>query len=303
MRVFSFRQAQFDELGLRRALSDRMVPFLVAAMAFLAALAIAGWLGAAVLTRHWESGAGAILTVQLPNPAQPSATGAETRLVAVQALLAAAPGVDSAETLTDAQLSTLLRPWLGADIKKLAIPVPAVIAVHMAPDTTDLTGLAAQLAKAAPGTIVEDQAAWAGRLGILARSLQLCAGLVLLIVTLVTAAVISVATCSGLAARREAIVIVYQLGATDSYIARRFATRVAALAYLGGLIGGICALPVMFLLATLAAPLAAAPGANATADLLPPLLWFLPVILPGATAVIGYVTTQILMHRWLRRLP
>jgi cell division transport system permease protein len=303
MRVFSFRQAQFDELGLRRALSDRMVPLLVAAMAFLAALAIAGWLGAAVLTRHWESGAGAILTVQLPNPAQPSATGAETRLVAVQALLAAAPGVDSAETLTDAQLNTLLQPWLGADIKKLAIPVPAVIAVHMAPETTDLTGLAAQLAKAAPGTIVEDQAAWAGRLGILARSLQLCAGLVLLIVTLVTAAVISVATRSGLAARREAIVIVYQLGATDSYIARRFATRVAALAYLGGLIGGLCALPVMFLLATLAAPLAAAPSSNATADLLPPLLWFLPVILPGATAVIGYVTTQILMRRWLRRLP
>jgi cell division transport system permease protein len=303
MRVFSFRQAQFDELGLRRALSDRMVPFLVAAMAFLAALAIAGWLGAAVLTRHWESGAGAILTVQLPDPAQPSATGTETRLVAVQALLAAAPGVDSAETLTDAQLNTLLRPWLGADIKKLAIPVPAVIAVHMAPETTDLTGLAAQLAKAAPGTIVEDQAAWAGRLGILARSLQLCAGLVLLIVTLVTAAVISVATRSGLAARREAIVIVYQLGATDSYIARRFATRVAALAYLGGLIGGICALPVMFLLATLAAPLAAAPGSGATADLLPPLLWFLPVILPGATAVIGYLTTQILMRRWLRRLP
>jgi len=303
MRFFSFRQARFDELGLRRALADRMVSFLVAAMAFLAALAIAGWLGAAVLTRHWESGAGAVLTVQLPNPAQPSATGAETRLVAVQALLAAAPGVDSAETLTDAQLNTLLRPWLGADIKKLAIPVPAVIAVHMAPETTDLTGLAAQLAKAAPGTIVEDQAAWAGRLGILARSLQLCAGLVLLIVTLVTAAVISVATRSGLAARREAIVIVYQLGATDSYIARRFATRVAALAYLGGLIGGLGALPVMFLLATLAAPLAAAPAANATADLLPPLLWFLPVILPGATAVIGYVTTQILMRRWLRRLP
>jgi cell division transport system permease protein len=205
--------------------------------------------------------------------------------------------------LTDAQLNALLRPWLGADIKNLTIPVPAVIAVHMAPDLTDLTGLAAQLSKAAPGTIVEDQAAWAGRLGILARSLQLCAGLVLLIVTLVTAAVISVATRSGLAARREAILIVYQLGATDSYIARRFATRVAALAYLGGVIGGLCALPVMFVLATLAAPLAAAPAPDAAANLLPPLLWFMPVILPGATAIIGYLTTQILMRRWLRRLP
>jgi cell division transport system permease protein len=303
MRFFSFRQARFDELGLRRALSDRMVPFLVAAMAFLAALAIAGWLGAAVLSRHWESGAGAILTVQLPNPAQPSATGVETRLVAAQALLAAAPGVDSAETLSDAQVNTLLRPWLGADIKNLAIPIPAVIAVHMEPGMTDLTGLAAQLAKAAPGTIVEDQAAWAGRLGILARSLQLCAGLVLLIVTLVTAAVISVATRSGLAARREAIVIVYQLGATDNYIARRFATRAAALAYLGGVIGVLCALPVVFLLANLAAPLATAPGPGVATDLLPPVLWFMPVILPGATAIIGYLTTQILMRRWLRRLP
>jgi cell division transport system permease protein len=303
IRLFTFRPARFDELGLRRALSDRMVPFLVAAMAFLAALAIAGWLGAAVLTRHWESGAGAILTVQLPNPAQPSTTGAETRLVAVQALLAAAPGVDSAETLSDTQLNTLLRPWLGADIKNLAIPIPAVIAVHMAPDVTDLTGLAAQLAKAAPGTIVEDQAAWAGRLGTLARSLQACAGLVLLIVTLVTAAVISVATRSGLAARREAILIVYQLGATDGYIARRFATRAATLAYVGGLLGGLFALPVMFLLATLAAPLAAAPAPGAVPDLLPPLLWCLPVILPGATGIIGYLTTQITMRRWLRRLP
>jgi cell division transport system permease protein len=303
MRLISFRQARYDELGLRRALSDRMMPFLVSAMAFLAALAISGWMGAAVLTRHWQSGAGAILTVQLPNPTQPSAAGAETRLVAVQALLAAAPGVDSADTLSDDQLNTLLRPWLGTDIKNLAIPVPAVIAVHMAPDTKDLTPLAAQLAKAAPGTIVEDQAAWAGRLGTLARSLQACAGLVLLIVTVVTAAVISVATRSGLAFRREAILIVYQLGATDSYIARRFATRAAALAYLGGLIGGVLALPVMFLLAALAEPLAAAPSSGVTTDLLPPLLWFLPIILPGATAVIGYLTTQITMRRWLRRLP
>jgi cell division transport system permease protein len=59
----------------------------------------------------------------------------------------------------------------------------------------------------------------------------------------------------------------------------------------------------MFVLATLAVPLAAAPSPEATADLLPPLLWFLPIILPGATAVIGYLTTQITMRQWLRRLP
>ena len=50
------RPVGFDELGLRRAISDRMLPFLVAAMAFLAALRMAGWVGAASLALHWQQG-------------------------------------------------------------------------------------------------------------------------------------------------------------------------------------------------------------------------------------------------------
>ena len=60
--MISLRPSGFDELGLRRALADRMVPFLVGAMAFLAALAVAGWTGAAMLSQHWEGGAGATLS-------------------------------------------------------------------------------------------------------------------------------------------------------------------------------------------------------------------------------------------------
>ena len=78
-RVFRQRipcgRPRFDELGLRRALADRMLPFLVAAMAFLAALALAGWVGAAALARHWQEGAGAALTVQVPQPGEPAAQG------------------------------------------------------------------------------------------------------------------------------------------------------------------------------------------------------------------------------------
>ncbi len=40
------RPARFDDLGLRRALSDRLLPALVAAMTFLAALTLAGVVGA-----------------------------------------------------------------------------------------------------------------------------------------------------------------------------------------------------------------------------------------------------------------
>ena len=45
------RSARFDDLGLRRALGDRMLPLLVAAMAFLAALALAGVVGARSLSQ------------------------------------------------------------------------------------------------------------------------------------------------------------------------------------------------------------------------------------------------------------
>ena len=65
------RPAGFDELGLRRAIADRILPFLVAAMALLAALALAGWVGAASLARHWQQGAASALTVQVPQPREP----------------------------------------------------------------------------------------------------------------------------------------------------------------------------------------------------------------------------------------
>lgn len=306
MALISFRPVRFDELGLRRALADRMVPFLVAAMAFLAALALAGWTGAASLTRHWESGASATLTVQVPRPAEPDAADSGTRLAAVVKLLTATPGVESAKPLSDDQLNTLLRPWLGTDMKDLAVSVPAVVSVHLSNVAVDLSKLSAELGERAPGTVLEDHAAWAGRLGALARSLQLCSGLVLLIVTLVTAAVIAVATRSGLAARRDAVMIVHQLGATDGYIAQRFAMRAATLASIGGAIGGVFALPVLFMLATFALPLsgggAPATGAADALAMLPPGLWFLPVVLPVAAALVGFLTAQVTMRQWLRRL-
>ena len=89
----TLRPVGFDELGLRRAISDRMLPFLVAAMAFLAALALAGWVGAASLARHWQQGAGSALTVQVPRPREPAAQGGGTRLDRAVALLAGTPGV------------------------------------------------------------------------------------------------------------------------------------------------------------------------------------------------------------------
>lgn len=303
----SLRPAGFDELGLRRALADRVLPFLVAAMALLAALALAGWVGAASLARHWQEGAGAALTVQVPQPAEPAAQGGGTRLERVLALLTGSPGVASAHALTTEELDTLLHPWLGAAAERLAVPLPAVIAVRLTQGDIDVGPLAERLDATAPGTLTESHDVWIRRLATLSRSLQACAGMALLLVAAVAAAVIAVATRVGLAARREAIEIVHGLGATDGYIASRFAGRATLLAVTGGIAGALMALPVLLTLAILAAPFAGTatvPDGPAEAlAALPAALWLALPGLPAAAAAIGFVTAQGTVRWWLRRLP
>ncbi|MGH7154612.1 MAG: cell division protein FtsX [Acetobacteraceae bacterium] len=308
------RPSGFDELGLRRALADRMLPFLVAAMAFLAALALAGWVAAASLARGWQAGAGASLTVQVPRPDE-TAAGGGTRLEQVLGLLRETPGIESAHALSEKELSALLEPWLGKTGDLAALPLPAVVAVHLAdPDLADpdpanpdpaLKQVTDRLTAAVPGTLVEQEGVWASRLAVLGRSLQACAAATLLIVAAVAVAVIAVATRGGLAARREAIEIVHGLGATDGYIAGRFAARATLLAGTGGLAGGLLALPVLLWLAQLAAPFSTPSGGGPDGQFIgvPIGLWMLLPGLPLIAALIGLLTAHGTVRRWLRRLP
>ena len=180
-RVIAARR--FDGLGLRHAPGWRILPLIVAAMTFLAALAIAGAQGAAELGRHWQQGAAATLTVQVPRPGtapSPPVAAGETRRDRVAALLRGTPGIAAVRPLGDAELSDLLRPWLGSSAEQLALPLPAVIAVTVSGATgtvggVDLAALGARLEAAAPGTLVESHGIWVRRLALLADSLRLCA--------------------------------------------------------------------------------------------------------------------------------
>ncbi|MBV8199231.1 MAG: cell division protein FtsX [Acidobacteria bacterium] len=289
------RPAGFDELGLRAAMADRILPFLVAAMAFLALLALSGAIGAAGLAAQWEHGAGSTLTVQVPRATGEAQPHAESLL----AVLRESPAIAEARLLTDDQLNDLLAPWLGRDAEHLALPLPFVIEVRLR-DGTDLpASLTAELDRIAPGTLVENHGPWLARLMNLARSLQALAALALVVVVAVAVAVVAVATNGGLAARRAAVEIIHGLGASDGYIASRFATRAMWLAGWGGLLGAIAGVPLLAVLARLAAPFASRSEDAATS--LPSLLGMLPT-LPLIAGAIGWLTAQVTVRRWLLRL-
>jgi cell division transport system permease protein len=301
----SLRPRNADDLGLRRALSDRLLPLLVAAMAFLAVLALAGAVAARGLAAHWRSDAAALLTVQVPQPDAPGEAAAAglSRAAAVERSLAGEPGVLSARRLTADEVSALLGPWLGTDAKILALTLPAVFEVHAAAASV-ATSLSARLQTMASGTLVEANGVWFDRLGALAGSLQACAALALVLVAFVATAVVAVATRAGIAARRDAIEIVHGLGATDGMIAGRFAARLTMLTFAGALAGVLGAVPMLLVIASLTAPFSSAPAVGSTlAARLPAVLWAALPTLPFAAGCIGWVTAQVTVRAWLSVLP
>ncbi len=290
-RLARSRRYSRDPLGLRRALSGPLLPGLVAAMALLAALAVAGAQGAAALAERWQRGAAAAVTVQLPGA---DATETGRALAALRAM----PEVAEAQAMDAARLDDLLRPWLGGSD---ALPLPAVIELRLADAGADPVLIGDRLAQAVPGAVVEAHGVWVARLAALARSLQALSWVVLALVAAVAAAVVAVATRAGLAARRDAVEVLHGLGARDADIAGRFARRLGVLAAGGALVGTAAAVPALAVLADLAAPwIGTGEAAGAGLAALP---WPALAAVPPVAFLVGWGTAQATVRRWLRRMP
>lgn len=272
-----------DPLGLARALPPRLIPALVAAMALLAALALGGAAGAAALAERWR-GAAAALTVVLPPEAAARPAEAAARIAAL-------PGIAEARPVDPARLAELLRPWLG---EQPALPLPPLLELRLRAGAPDEASLAAAIARAVPGAELERPDAVAGNLRALAIRLQALSLFVLLLVGAMGAAITLVATRAALAARRDAIALLHDLGATRGDLAGRIAWRLAWQAGLGALAGAVLAGPLLAALAAVAAPLAGGTGSPPYAALL---------LLPPAAALLAYATAAATVRRFLRDAP
>jgi cell division transport system permease protein len=273
-----------DPLGLRRALSDRLLPALVAAMALLAALAIAGADGAGRLAERWQQGETGQLLLQLPR---------EAALEPIIARLAALPSVASVTAVPDERLRQLLAPWLG-EVPSLPLPRMLAITLRMEADQIPLL----DAVQGIPGAQLEARSE-AVRLAMrLADGLRWLSLAMLGLIGMVGAALVAVATRAGIAARRDTILILHELGARDADIAGRFARRLALLCALGALIGLGIAIPSLWFLAIQALPVVLARDANAS-----DLPWALLALLPPTAALIGWATALVTLRAWLRRLP
>src|ERR1700690_754285 len=106
MRRFPSMLGRQSDLALERDGSGRFLPWIIALMVYLAALAIAGMMALHGTIGRWDSSLAGTLTIQLP-PGDPA------QLDAVMAALRSMQGVQSATALDAAANAALLEPWLG----------------------------------------------------------------------------------------------------------------------------------------------------------------------------------------------
>ncbi|MEL3888987.1 hypothetical protein V6B08_01870 [Ferrovibrio sp. MS7] len=287
-----------SDLQLAADASARFLPWALAVMVFLAALALAGALALDGTVSSWRQGVSSRLTVQLAD--RPGGTAMAQRVEAALAALRATPGVRRAEALGRSDVEALLRPWLGEAAAGAGLPLPGVIDVELDPNASlSVSALAAQLERAAPGARLDDPKPWLDQLVRLARLLQGLGLSIVLLVGLAMAAMVIFATRAGLAARRGTIELLHLIGAEDAYVARQFQRHVSRLAFLGGSGGWLAAAVILLLIQVLAA--------NVGSGLLPGFSlawwhWFLLLLLPLSAQVLAVITARLTVLGDLKRM-
>ncbi|AMW34228.1 FtsX-like permease family protein [Haematospirillum jordaniae] len=229
--------------------AGHFLPWLVAIMTFLAAMALTGALTLSSLSARWESTMTGTLTIQIPAMAADTGPGSAThkRIDHIARSLEALPGVQRAEPIPAEHVATLLEPWLGAGNLARELPLPHLIDVLLDEGSgSDLAVLEKHLQAIAPGTTIDDHRVWLSRLIKASVILRLLAWIMLSLVVGATTATVVHATRASLAVHRPQIEVMHLVGATDSYIAGQFARRTCMHAVAGSLLGLVLAWPALW---------------------------------------------------------
>ena len=293
-------------LPLARDASSRFLPWLIAFMVWLAAMALAAVMVLSAAGDQWRRSLTGSVTVQIVPTETTDARTMEARVNSALVLLRATPGVKSANAVSADRTAALLEPWLGRNAlsESIGLPIPRLIDVSVEPETSniavDLGTLAAQLAETVPGASLDDHGQWLDRLIALARAIEAIGFAILIVISLAAIATVVFATRTGLAIHHDVIELLHLIGARDDFVARQFQLNARWLGLKGGATGVVLAVGTLLILGSLAA--------KVEAGLLPPVTlaiwqWMALGGVAIAAAIISVATARITVLRTIGRMP
>jgi len=243
------------ELQLEKDASSRYLPIVIAAMVFLASLALIGLFSLHSAVQSWSSAVSGNLTVEI---AYEDGVDLDKKMAKAAKFLKKFPGIEKVNPLSIDEAARLLEPYLGrADIIK-QLPLPRLIEVTISEGSSvDLLAAAKKLSTEVPGAILNTHRPWLDKMILLARSVQFLAAAIMLLVGVVTVIIIVFAARTGMVMHQAIIEVLHLIGARDNYIAQQFQNYFARLCLIGAIPGSAIAILTMQLLSLLAGRLEA----------------------------------------------
>ncbi|MCE2493570.1 MAG: cell division protein [Alphaproteobacteria bacterium] len=280
--------------------ASRFLPWIIALMVYLSGLALSATMVLEQIIDRWRAGLQGSITVVVDPFVGSADAQTDARVEAALSVILATPGVLSATPMAKADVAGLVEPWLGKDLLSMDLPIPRLIDVALNRNgDADLAGLAERLGTAVPGSRIEDHKVWLQKVLRLARTSELIAILIVVLIALAAAATVVFATRTGLAVQRDVIEVLHLIGARDAYIARQFQGKAVFPALWGGTIGLLLAGITVAVLWLLARDLEG--SLLPTVRLHPPFLAGLAA-LPLAGAAIASITARVTVMRFLARM-
>ena len=298
------RKASNHTLPLTEDPGRRFVPWLIALVVFLAALALGGLMSLADAAAKWDRGLVGTMTVQVPDIGRGDDAGRAAQAKRVEAAVKAlksTQGVASVRALDTKETAALLEPWLGAGAYIASLPLPALIDVRLdAGARINVDGLTALMSSEVPGTTVDDHRRWTDRLVTILRAIEALAVAVVALVAFAAVGTVVFATKSSLAVHAETIELLHIIGAEDSVIAQTFARQALNLGLKGGGIGlaGAIIAGAGIALAFARLPIGLLPRL-ALSPLEGGVLILVPLVVAGIAAVTARLTVMAALKRML----
>ena len=226
------------------------LPWICLLMVFIGTLLCGSGLFVYNSLNRWQQGVSESLTVQINTYDEAGnfrGDAVNEDIEKALSVIRTTPGVKEANPLNETQMSDLMAPWIGADVNLNDLPLPKLIDVAIDPDNPPfLEQLKMDLSIQVPNATLDSHRIWLTQLVRLSnRILQLIAFiLILLILTVIFT--VGYTTKASLKIQEPIIRLVHMMGAKDLYITNKYAWRTLKRAFCGGLLGFICATPILF---------------------------------------------------------
>ena len=209
----------------------------MAAMCYLAVLAIGALLMTNAAVDNWTSQIASQVTVQISAADGIDVDGDAAK---VADILRATAGIAEIDVVSPDAARELLEPWLGRSGILDDLPIPRLINVSIDRSSPpDLELLRATLATEVPSATLDTHRRWQAELISMADSLTWLAIAVLSLIATAAIVLVIYATRAAMEANREVIEVLYLAGARDSFISREVLWRFCLTGLKAGLIGSM----------------------------------------------------------------